>query len=163
MTKEEFLERFEGWDIEGTAVPFMIKGEWAVHELLEHLASVGTLDVRIATFSVSSDSLNPVFLLTDGGKIGTLRFLLDFSCRKNKLDRLLFAGNFATEIRVDKNHAKLLLAESGGFRFGLMGSANLNLNLRWECGIYFNGGKMYDCFSRKFEDAYEKAMPLVIE
>lgn len=161
MNKEDFLNRFRGWNVPGTVKPFMIKGEWAVHELFEHLAEERKLDVRIATFSISTDSLNPIFLQVDDGNIKSLKFLLDFSCRKNKLDRFLFARNFASEIRVDKNHAKIMLAQDRNeFKFGMVGSANLNLNPRWECGIYFQAGDMYDFFSNKFNDAYERAMPV---
>lgn len=54
----------------------MHKGEWAIHEVLPSLlCAIGEADVRIATFSVSEDSLRPLFFLTDETKIRSLTLL----------------------------------------------------------------------------------------
>lgn len=54
----------------------MHKGEWAIHEVLPSLlCAIGEADVRIATFSVSEDSLRPLFFLTDEAKIRSLTLL----------------------------------------------------------------------------------------
>ena len=72
----------------------MHKGEWAIHEVLPSLlCAIGEADVRIATFSVSEDSLRPLFFLTDETKIRSLTLLLDHTVKRHKLDLLLFAAN----------------------------------------------------------------------
>ncbi len=65
----------------------MHKGEWAIHEVLPSLlCAIGEADVRIATFSVSEDSLRPLFFLTDEAKIRNLTLLLDHTVKRHKRD-----------------------------------------------------------------------------
>lgn len=138
----------------------MHKGEWAIHEVLPSLLSdIGVADVRIATFSVSEDSLRPLFFLCDEGRISRLRLLLDYTVKRHKLDLLLFAAGFSPDIRIDACHAKVLLVEGRGHRFGIVGSANLNQNHRWEAGVWFTGGPMFDYYRNQFDAAYDEAMP----
>lgn len=137
----------------------MHKGEWAIHEVLPSLLSaIGPADIRIATFSVSEDSLRPLFFLSDEQKITGLKLLLDTTVKRHKLDLFLFASNITPEIRIDSCHAKLLLVENQDYRFGIVGSANLNQNHRWESGFYFTSGRHYDYFSDMFNQAYENAL-----
>lgn len=60
--------------------------------------------------------------------------LLDTTVKRHKIDLLLFAANISPEIRIDSCHAKVLLVENERYKFGIIGSANLNLNHRWEAG-----------------------------
>lgn len=144
--------------------PYMHKGDWAIHEVLPNLLSrLGKSDVYIATFSISEDSLRPLFFLCDEGKISHMKLLLDTTVKRHKLDLLLFAANITPDIRIDSCHAKVLLIENESYRFGLVGSANLNTNHRWEAGFYFTGGRHYDYFKEMFLSAYENAMPYEIE
>lgn len=143
----------------GSIEPFMHKGEWAIHEVLPTLLSaIGPASIRIATFSISEDSLRPLFFLTEEGKITSLKMLLDTTVKRHKLDLLLFAANISPEIRIDSCHAKVLLVENEKYNFGIAGSANLNHNHRWESGFYFTKGPHYDYFSDIFNKAYENAM-----
>ena len=111
----------------GSIEPFMHKGEWAIHEVLPSLLSdIGPAHIKIATFSISEDSLRPLFFLSDEKKIESLTLLLDTTVKRHKLDLLLFASNISPRIRIDSCHAKLLLVENEQYKFGIAGSANLN-------------------------------------
>lgn len=143
----------------GSIEPFMHKGDWAIHEVLPSLLSaIGPANIRIATFSISEDSLRPLFFLSDERMITGLNLLLDATVKRHKLDLFLFASNITPEIRIDSCHAKLLLVENENYRFGIAGSANLNQNHRWESGVYFTTGRHYDYFSQAFNEAYENAL-----
>lgn len=143
----------------GSIEPFMHKGDWAIHEVLPNLLeAIGPASVRIATFSVSEDSLRPLFFLSDQRKITDLTLLLDTTVKRHKLDLLLFAANITPDIRIDSCHAKVLLVENERYRFGIVGSANLNQNRRWEAGFYFTAGKHYDYFANLFNESYESAL-----
>lgn len=155
-----FIDWFQDDLCPGRCEPFMHKGEWAVHEVLPFLLpAIGPAAIRIATFSVSEDSLRPLFFLCNEGKIDCLTLLLDYTVKRHKLDLLLFARHITPDIRLDACHAKVLLVENANYQFGIVGSANLNQNHRWEAGIWFTAGSMYDYFSRKFNTAYAEAMP----
>lgn len=141
----------------------MHKGEWAIHEVLPTLISaIGPASVKIATFSISEDSLRPLFFLTEDGKITGLQMLLDTTVKRHKIDLLLFAANISPEIRIDSCHAKVLLVENEQYKFGIVGSANLNQNHRWEAGFYFTAGKHYDYFAKEFDKSFENAMNYAI-
>lgn len=143
----------------GSIEPFMHKGDWAIHEVLPSLLSaIGPASVRIATFSISEDSLRPLFFLSDEGMITDLTLLLDTTVKRHKLDLLLFASNISPNIRIDSCHAKLLLVENEQYKFGIAGSANLNQNRRWEAGFYFTAGSHYDYFAQMFNESYQDAM-----
>ena len=130
----------------------MHKGDWAIHEVLPSLLSaIGPAKVKIMTFSISEDSLRPLFFLADERKIESLTLLLDMTVKRHKLDLLLFASNISPSIRIDSCHAKLLLVENRQHKFGIAGSANLNQNHRWENGFYFTSGKHYEYFSQMFK------------
>ena len=86
----------------------MHKGDWAIHEVLPSLLSaIGPAKVKIMTFSISEDSLRPLFFLADERKIESLTLLLDMTVKRHKLDLLLFASNISPSIRIDSCHAKL--------------------------------------------------------
>lgn len=137
----------------------MHKGDWAIHEVLPSLLSeIGPAAVKIATFSISEDSLRPLFFLADENKITDLTLLLDTTVKRHKLDLLLFASNITPKIRIDSCHAKLLLVENEKFKFGIVGSANLNQNRRWEAGFYFTSGHHFDYFSDMFNQIYKNAI-----
>lgn len=137
----------------------MHKGDWAIHEVLPSLLSeIGPATVRIATFSISEDSLRPLFFLADEKRITSLTLLLDTTVKRHKLDLLLFASNITPDIRIDSCHAKLLLVGNEEYQFGIVGSANLNQNRRWEAGFYFTSGCHYDYFSDMFNKSYENAI-----
>lgn len=159
----KFQDNFPHALCPGSIEPFMHKGEWAIHEVLPTLISaIGPASVKIATFSISEDSLRPLFFLTEDGKITVLQMLLDTTVKRHKIDLLLFAANISPEIRIDSCHAKVLLVENEQYKFGIVGSANLNQNHRWEAGFYFTAGKHYDYFAKEFDKSFENAMNYAI-
>jgi hypothetical protein len=148
----------------GTIEPLIHKGEWAVHEVLPFLLQrIGPADVKIATFSISEDSLRPLFFLVESEMIQHLTLLLDGTVKRHKLDMLLFALNITPSIRIDSNHAKILLVRSQTHSFGIVGSANLNQPKRIEAGFYFTAGKHFDFFQSEFEKYFNNAMPYELD
>lgn len=144
--------------------PFIHKGDWSIHQVIPLLLEeTGAARVRIATFNLSEESLRPLFNLTESGTITELTLLIDNAVSRNKLPLMLFAAHITPHIYLDSCHAKLLLIENDRHKFGIMGSANLNTNNRWEDGIYFTGGRIYDYFKTKFDNIIKDAMPYGIE
>ena len=140
------------------------KGEWAIHEVLPILLQrIGPCEVKIATFSVSEDSLRPLFFQVDGGMISRLTMLLDTTVKRHKLDMLLFAMNITPNIRIDSNHSKILLLQNETNAFGIVGSANMNQPKRIEAGFYFTAGKHFDFFNEQFDKYFNEAMPYELD
>lgn len=149
---------FPGLDKPGMITPFMHHGEWAVHDVLPLLVDkMGPCDIRIATYTVSDESLRTLSLMND---VRSLHILVDMTLQRHKLPILLFAQNITNEIRLDSCHAKVLLMESDTHRFGIVGSANLNHAHRWESGFFFTAGPHYDYFRTQYDDAYANAIPI---
>ncbi len=137
--------------------PFIHKGKWAIHELLPFLLSgTGAADVRVATFNISEDSLRPMFFQLEEKKIRSLRLLLDMNVRRHKLELLLFAANITPEVRLTANHSKILLIENELWKAGVVGSANLNNNPRYEAGFIFTDSQIYDYFRQEFDKIYQE-------
>lgn len=150
--------------VPGSIEPFMHKGDWAIHEVLPSLLSaIGPARVDIATFSVSEDSLRPLFFLTEEGQISHLRLVLDMTVKRHKLALMLFAAGITPDIRIDSCHAKLLLVENERYQFGICGSANLNQNHRWEDGFYFTSGRHFDYFKTAFSTSFDGGIPYDVE
>ena len=164
LNNSEFDQLFPGYDCQGTIEPLMHKGEWAVHEVLPILLErIGSAEVMIATFSISEDSLRPIFFLVDARKITKLTMLLDTTVKRHKLDMLLFAANITPDIRIESNHAKVLLVKNDNYSFGIVGSSNLNQPRRIEAGFYFTAGKHFDFFEKQFYNFYLDAMPYELD
>ena len=73
----------------GSIEPFMHKGDWAIHNVLPFLLEqIGPADVEIATFSISEDSIRPLFFLAENGLINRLTLLLDTTVKRHKIDML---------------------------------------------------------------------------
>jgi hypothetical protein len=143
----------------GSIEPFMHKGDWAIHNVLPFLLEqIGPADVEIATFSISEDSIRPLFFLAESGLINRLTLLLDTTVKRHKLDMLLFAANITADIRISACHAKVLLIENKEYQFGIVGSANMNLNQRWESGFYFTSGYHFNYFKNAFKEAYNQSI-----
>ena len=142
-----------------TVAPFMHKGQWAIHQVLPVLLSrIGSAHVSVATFNISEDSLRSLFFLNDDRRLLSLRLLLDMNVRRHKLPLLLFAGGITPEVRLDSCHAKILLVRNEAHSFGIVGSANLNWNHRWESGFYFTQGEFFDYFEKMYAEAFGEAL-----
>lgn len=151
---------FPNATVPGTIEPFMHKGEWAIHNVLPILLDTfGQSDIRLTTFNVSEDSLRTLFFCIETDKIRSLKMLVDMTIKRHKLGLYLFAHNITPDIRIDSCLAKLLLIKNEQYQFGIVGSANLNHNHRWENGFYFTDGTHFDYFWNQFETAYQSSLP----
>lgn len=156
MKKADFDLLFPEGITSGQITPYVHKGRWAVHEVLPILLDwCGPAIVRVATFNISEDSLRPMFFLKDEGKIKDLSLLLDMNVKRHKLDILLFAANIADSVRISSTHMKVLLVENDLFRGGLVGSANMNNNPRYEAGVAFSDTKMFDYYRDCFDEIFK--------
>lgn len=161
MNLQTFDKLFPSALTPGMIQPFIHKGEWAVHEVLPILfEKIGCFNVAIATFSISEDSLRSLFFMADDCKIQDLTILLDQTVKRHKLDMLLFAESITRNIRIESNHSKILLVWNKNYQFGIVGSANLNLNARFEAGFYFSGGEHFDFFKQQFFEIYGNAIDI---
>ena len=164
MTHQQFNQLFPGALLPETIEPFIHKGEWAIHDVLPILLEqIGPAEVKVATFSISEDSLRPMFFLVEYGSISKLTLLLDMTVKRHKFDMLLFASNITPTIRLESNHAKMLLVCSDTHRFGIVGSANMNQVKRFEAGFYFTAGKYFDYFSNMFDKIYDQSIPYELD
>jgi hypothetical protein len=164
MNKQLFNQLFPSALRPGIIEPFIHKGEWAIHDVLPILLEqIGTAEIKIATFSISEDSLRPLFFLVENGSISELTMVLDMTVKRHKLDLLLFASNITPSIRIDSNHSKILLVKSNTHAFGIVGSSNLNQPRRYEAGFYFSAGTHFDFFNSMFDKMYNEAIPYELD
>jgi len=164
MTKQQFDQLFPGALLPEIIEPFIHKGEWAIHDVLPILLQqIGSAEVKVATFSISEDSLRPLFFLVEDGSVSKLSLLFDMTVKRHKLDMLLFASNITPCIRLDSNHAKIILVRSNTHSFGIVGSANMNQVRRYEAGFYFTAGKHFDYFEKMFDEIYEQSIPYELD
>lgn len=148
-----FLDSLSAGQIE----PFLHKQEWSVHQVISPLLDrIGPAEVSLMTFNFSNDSLHSLFLCD---RITRLRMILDFTVQRNKLDLMLFAAEFIPEIRFSSTHAKVMLVHNDSMDFGIVGSANLNLEVRHESGFWFTRGRFFDYFQEKFESVFADSVP----
>lgn len=156
MKKNNFEKLFPNGLLKNQTVPFIQKGDWAIYEILPFLLSVtGNANVKIATFNISEDSLRAIFFLLEKKNIDSIKLLVDMNVRRHKLDMLLFAANIMSDVRLTSNHSKILLVENSDWQVGVVGSANLNKNPRYESGFVFTNTEFYNYFSKEFDNIFE--------
>ena len=163
MKQSEFDKLFPDGLKPDIISPYVHKGKWAIHELLPILLSkIGVASVRIATFNISEDSLRPLFFMMERKEISELRLLLDMNVKRHKIDMLFFAAYITPEIRLSSTHMKVMLIENDNWNIGVVGSANMNNNPRYEAGFIFTDNPNYRYFRNVFEDIYENdSLPFV--
>lgn len=153
--KNKFFKYFPQGLLPGKIIPFAHKGDWAVHEVLPFIFSqVGPFHLSMATFNVSEDSLRPIFFMRERNELISVRFLFDTNVRRHKLDMLLFSSNIADEIRTTSTHMKVLLCENKKICLALVGSANMNKNIRHEAGIITTNKSMYNFYKDYFQHVF---------
>lgn len=139
----------------GMIIPYAHKGKWAVHQLLplffEH---IGAFHLRLATFNISEDALRPIFFMKERDELLSVQFLFDRNVQRHKIDMLLFANNVAQQVRISSSHMKVMLVHNEKCNIAVVGSANMNRNLRHEAG-YIATDSNYDFFSDYFDEVYE--------
>ena len=156
MEISDFEELFSSGLKQDLTIPYVHKGKWAIHELLPILLShIGIATVKIATFNISEDSLRPLFFLVEDKKVKELKLLLDMNVKRHKLDMLLFANSITSNIRLSSTHMKVMLIENNKYKVGVVGSANMNNNPRYEAGFFFSNESHYKYFNDAFTQVYE--------
>lgn len=156
MKNKCFKELFPHGICPGMTIPYAHKGEWAVHELLPFLFSqAGAFHLGLATFNVSEDSLRPIFFMKERKELLSVRFLFDNNIKRHKIDMMFFSSNIADQIRVSSTHMKVLLAENEKICMAVVGSANMNRNIRYEAGFIVTDRDRYNYFKDYFQNVYE--------
>lgn len=163
MKQSEFDKLFPDGIKVDQITPYVHKGKWAIHELLPILLEqIGMATVRIATFNISEDSLRPLFFLMEDKKISDLKLLLDMNVKRHKLEMLLFAANITDNIRLASSHMKVMLIENEHWRIGVVGSANMNNNPRYEAGFIFTVRSLYSYYLQAYNDIFDNdSIPFV--
>lgn len=139
----------------GMIIPYAHKGKWAVHQLLplffEH---IGAFHLRLATFNISEDALRPIFFMKERDELLSVQFLFDRNVQRHKIDMLLFANNVAQQVRISSSHMKVMLVHNEKCSIAVVGSANMNRNLRHEAGFIVTDHH-FDFFSDYFDNVYQ--------
>ena len=111
------------------------KGQFSLIDLLEHcLKQTGPADVFIATWSAAAGDIERAHKFLQGGRIRSLRFLVDYSfkSRKPEFCQELVSTFGYDAIRVTVTHAKYALIQNETWNLVIRTSMNLNFNPRFE-------------------------------
>lgn len=139
----------------GMIIPYAHKGKWAVHELLPiFYKHIGAFHLRLATFNISEDALRPIFFMKERDELLSIQFLFDRNVQRHKIDMIFFAHNVAEQVRVSSSHMKIMLVHNDKCSIAVVGSANMNRNLRHEAGFIVTDHN-YNFFSEYFDEVYE--------
>lgn len=148
----------------GKIIPYAHKGEWAVHELLPILFSeIGAFHLAVSTFNVSEDSLRPIFFMKDRGELLSVKFLFDNNVKRHKIDMLFFSSNIADSVRTSASHMKIMLCWNDKICMAVVGSANMNRNIRHEAGFIVTEQTTFRYFKNYFDDVFiNDSIPFVV-
>lgn len=167
----KFKEYFPNGVQPGKIIPYAHKGEWAVHELLPFLFSeIGPFHLALATFNVSEDSLRPIFFMRERGELLSVKFLFDNNVKRHKVDMLFFSSNIADSVRTSASHMKLMLCWTDKIGISVVGSANMNRNIRHEAGFISvnchserSEESIFNYYKAYFDTVFEKdSIPFII-
>lgn len=165
----KFKEYFPNGVQPGKIIPYAHKGEWAVHELLPFLFSeIGAFHLSLATFNISEDSLRPIFFMKERGELLSVKFLFDNNVKRHKLDMMLFSANIGDLVRTSASHMKIMLCWNEKIGIAVVGSANMNRNVRHEAGFMSTAkpdasGEPYHFYKHYFDDVFENdSIPFMI-
>lgn len=164
MTDTQFSEYFPLGIEPGMIVPYAHKGKWAVHELLPFFFDeLGSFHLSLATFNISEESLRPIFFMKDRGELLSARFLFDTNIRRHKIDMLLFARSVADDIRLSSSHMKVMLCCNDFTSIAVVGSANMNRNIRHEAGFITTDDRLYRYYADYFDEVFNHdSIPFLI-
>lgn len=159
-----FSDYFPAGIVSGMTVPYAHKGKWAVHELLPFfLSEVGPFHLSLSTFNISEDALRPVFFMRERGELLSSRFIFDINIRRHKLDMLLFARSVADEIHLSSSHMKVVLCRNAAVSIAVVGSANMNKNIRHEAGFITTDPRLFDFYADYFDDVFHNdSIPFIL-
>lgn len=154
MDKTTLEDLFPAGIRPGMIIPYAHKGKWAVHELLPiFYKHIGAFHLRLATFNISEDALRPIFFMKERNELLSVKFLFDNNVQRHKIDMIFFAHNVAEQVRVTATHMKVMLIHNDNCSIAVVGSANMNRNLRHEAGFIVTDSN-YNFFSDYFDSIY---------
>lgn len=140
-------------------IHFVCQGKWSLFELLSYILDItGPCKAVITSFSISEEAIRALYREMENKRLESLTLVLDYTCRKNKLDLLFFANNVVSILHTTPIHAKIILLENENWKLIVMGSANLNVNPRWECGSIFTQPKTFKFFKLKLDSIIQNSI-----
>lgn len=145
-------------------LPYYSEGEFSMHELIEHVLHHYNEPalVRISSFSITENAVRTFLRLKEEKLICDLTLLLDTNVKRHKLSMLFFGANVANEIRLTKNHSKIVLLHYLNRLITIVSSANLNINDKIEAGIITNDSLTWDYFSGCLLKSWNKAQTVYL-
>lgn len=164
MKNFSFSDYFHNGIVSGLTIPYAHKGKWAVHELLPFFfREIGPFHLSLATFNVSEEALRPVFFMRERGELLSSRFIFDINIRRHKLDMLLFARSVSDEIHLSSSHMKVVLCHNDAISIAVVGSANMNRNIRHEAGFITTDDHIFDFYYDYFDDVFKHdSIPFIL-
>lgn len=115
---------------------YFTDGSWSLHQLLEYiLEQTGPAEIHLSAFSLSEDAVRSFVNLKESGKITRLHCLLNNQMARFKTDQMFFIMSVSDTVKLSACHAKLVIIENDLWNVMIIGSANFNRNLRYECGV----------------------------
>ncbi len=150
--KKSIRELFPRGVLPGQIIPFAHKGDWAVHELLPFLFNeIGAFDLKLATFNISEESLRPIFFMKEKGELRDIQLLFDHNVKRHKVDMLFFSSAVTDRVRTSSSHMKVMICSNENIRLAVVGSANMNRNIRHEAGFIVTCAP--NCHSERSEES----------
>ncbi len=144
--------------------PFWTDGSWSLHQLLEFiLEQTGPSDIAISSFSISEASIRSIYNLIEAGIIKKLKCLFDTRTKKDKTDLLFFAAGITSEIFIANCHAKIIIITNKTWHVAIIGSANLTVNQRYECGVICTVPEVVNNLLNHFDAAVKNAVQFTFD
>jgi len=118
------------------------------------LDQTGACDLDIITWAVGNETIDKLSALKNLGKIKRMRLIIDYSVQSMHPDyakkiRRVFGDE---QIRVTKNHAKVLILRNEEWNLSVRSSMNLNVNRRLEYFEISDDREIADFFQGFFEE-----------
>jgi hypothetical protein len=141
------------------SVPYLSEGEYSLHELIRHVALfLGRSRLTITSFSITEQAAREFYALQESGLASDIRCLFDLNVKHHKLSLLFFSLQIVSDIRLMKNHSKIVLFEGGLFDVVIVGSANLNINDKVEAGIISADPLIFAYFKNQIDALFLNAL-----
>lgn len=116
-------------------IHFMSRGEWSMHDLLEHvLRQTGAANVWLTTWALTEEPVRKLFFLKEEGLLQSLSCIVDYRLRVRKPEPLQLLEGIAARIAFTQCHAKVSIIENADWSVSIVGSANYTKNPRIEAG-----------------------------
>lgn len=145
-------------------LPWFSPGVFSLFELIEFTMSFYNqpASMFISSFSIGEDAVRTFDRLSQKKLLIKSHLLLDLNIKRHKIGMLFFSLNIAQEIRLAKNHSKIVLLNFGFQQITIVGSANLNLNDKIEAGIISNNPALFNYYKDHLTTVYNDAIKVDI-